>query len=71
MAKKKIVRVATNEGAKGYSSESAKQALAEHRQLMSELEKLRNGRPKIEMSEEEKEWRWRQLMRHGRFLDDC
>jgi hypothetical protein len=39
---------------KGHSSKSAKQALAEHWQLMSELEKLRNRRPKIEMSEAEK-----------------
>ena len=70
MAKKKIARVPTKEGAKAPSSESAKQALAEHRQLMSELEKLRNGRPKVEMSEEDRAWRWRQIMLHKGFLGE-
>ena len=58
---------------KAHSSESDRQAriranLAEARQLREALEKKYG---KVErLSEEEREWRWRNLMRHRQFLDD-
>jgi hypothetical protein len=73
MAKKKIVRVSTNEGAKAPSSESerlarAQQALAQARALSARLEKKYGKIPP--RSEEENEWRWRQIMLHKGFLDE-
>lgn len=64
-----------SEEKKGRSSESDRleriQAnLAKGRELLKEMEKKRNGRPKVELSEEEQAWRWRHLMRHRQFLDD-
>lgn len=64
-----------SEEKKGHSSESDRleriQAnLAKGRELLKEMEKKRNGRPKVELSEEEQAWRWRHLMRHRQFLDD-
>jgi|LauGreDrversion4_2_1035121.scaffolds.fasta_scaffold3644447_1 hypothetical protein len=74
MAKKKIARVSTKQGAKDSSSESERQkrvraTIKEYRQLSAKLEKLRNGRPRVELSEEELEWRWRQIILHKGFLD--
>jgi len=64
-----------SEEKKGRSSESDRleriQAnLAKGRELLKRMEKKRNGRPKVELSEEEQAWRWRHLMRHREFLDD-
>jgi hypothetical protein len=64
-----------SEEKKGRSSESDRleriQAnLAKGRELLKRMEKKRNGRPKVELPEEEQAWRWRHLMRHREFLDD-
>ena len=45
-------------------------AIKEARRLSAKLEKLRNGRPRVELSQEELDWRWHHLMRHKRFLDE-
>ena len=47
-----------------------KAAIKEARRLSARLEKLRNGRPQVELSQEELDWRWHHLMRHKRFLDE-
>ena len=58
---------------KGHSSESdrltrAQQALAQARELSARLEKKYG---KVERkSEEEREWRWRQIMRRRSLQDD-
>ena len=75
MAKKKVVKNVIQDAAKPGSSESDRleriQAnLAKGRELLKQMEKKRNGRPKVELSEEEQAWRWRHLMRHRSFLDD-
>lgn len=64
-----------SEEKKGRSSESdrserVKAALAKAQEVLDRAEKKRNGRPKVELSEEEQAWRWRHLMRHRQFLDD-
>ena len=64
-----------SEEKKGRSSESDRleriQAnLAKGRELLKRMEQKRNGRPKVELSEEDQAWRWRHLMRHREFLDD-
>jgi hypothetical protein len=51
-------------------SERIQANLAKGRELLKRMEKKRNGRPKVELSEEEQAWRWRHLMRHREFLDD-
>jgi hypothetical protein len=73
MAKKKIARVPTKEGAKAPSSEAdrlarAQEALAQARELSARLEK-KYGKV-APRSEEENEWRWRQIMLHKGFLDE-
>jgi hypothetical protein len=45
-------------------------AIKESRRLSAKVEKLRNGRPRVELSQEELDWRWRHLIRHGRFMDE-
>lgn len=47
-----------------------KATIKEARRLSAKLEKLRNGRPRVELSQEELDWRWHHLMRHKRFLDE-
>jgi hypothetical protein len=44
--------------------------LAKGRELLKRMEKKRNGRPKVELSEDEQGARWRHLMRSGEFLDE-
>ena len=44
--------------------------LAKGRELLKRMEKKRNGRPKVELSEDEREARWRHLIRSGKFLDE-
>jgi hypothetical protein len=74
MAKKKIAKNLVKRTAKARSSESLRQkrvqaTISEYRELSAKLEKLRNGRPRVELSEEELEWRWRQIILHKGFLD--
>lgn len=47
-----------------------KAAIKEARRLSAKLDKLRNGRPRVGLSQEELDWRWHHLMRHKRFLDE-
>jgi hypothetical protein len=60
---------------KGHSSESGNSRREQsgremYRAMREELDRLRKGRPKVKLPEEEQAWRWRHLMRHRRFLDD-
>lgn len=45
-------------------------AIKESRRLSAKVKKLRNGRPRVELAQEELDWRWHHLMRHKRFLDE-
>jgi hypothetical protein len=57
------------------STESERQkrvaaAISKRKELSAQLEKLRNGRPRVELSEDELEARWRHLMQSGKFIDE-
>ena len=60
---------------KGHSYEferqrQAEEAIQEYEAVAAKLEKLRNGRPRVELSEDELAARWRHLMQSGKFLDE-